>query len=61
MVGHQAMAPDLDAKLAALLSERIAIEFVVGIVEENGLEAVSALRDIMRQSWNHRARDTGHG
>jgi hypothetical protein len=34
MVGHQAVTPHRDAVFAALMSEEIAVEFVVGVAEK---------------------------
>ena len=47
VVGHQAVGPDLDRALRALLGEQVAIERVVGRLEEYRLAAVAALGHVV--------------
>ena len=60
MVGHQAISPHRDARLAAALSQQIAVERVVGIAEEPARAAVAALRGVVRQAGDDDAGETGH-
>jgi len=60
MIGHQAVGPDRDTMLAALLTQQIAIEFVVGIGEKHVLAPISALGDMMGQTGNDETSDAGH-
>ncbi len=50
MVGRLAISPDLDAELAARLGERVAIEGVIVIAEENPLAPVASLGHVMRDA-----------
>jgi hypothetical protein len=43
MVGHQAVGPDLDAALAGLFSQQVAIDLLIPILEEDRLAPVAAL------------------
>jgi len=52
MIGHQAIGPDSDAMLAALLAQEIAVEFIVGVGEEHGFAPISALRHMVWQAGN---------
>ena len=61
MIGHQAVRPDRDTMLAALLTQQIAIEFVVGVGEKHVLAPISALGDMMGQTGNDETGDAGHG
>jgi len=61
MVGHQAMAPDLDPVLARLLGEQVTVEFMVGVREEHGLAPIAALGDMMRQAGDDETRDASRG
>jgi hypothetical protein len=54
------MRPDRDTMLAALLTQQIAIEFVVGIGENTFLPPISALGDMMGQTGNDETGDAGH-
>ena len=60
MVGHQAIGPDSDALLAALLAQEIAVEFIVGVGEEHGFAPISALRHVVWQAGNDETGDAGH-
>ena len=61
MVGHQAIRPHRDALFAALNAQQIALEFVIGIAEEDFLAPVAALRHMMRQAGENEAGDAGRG
>ena len=51
MVGRQAVGPDRDAMLAALLVKEIAVEFVIRVREEHGSRAAfRGSRDLMAQA-----------
>jgi hypothetical protein len=60
MVGHQAVAPDLDAGLGAALGQKVAVEREVGRLEEHRLAPVAALGDVVGKAWNDNAADTRH-
>jgi hypothetical protein len=44
MVGHQAISPPLNGRLAAVLGEEIAIDFLVAPFEEDCLTSVATVR-----------------
>jgi len=60
VIGHQAIGPDSDAMLTALLAREIAVEFIVGVGEEHGFAPISALRYMVRQAGNDETGDAGH-
>lgn len=61
VVGHQAVCPDLDARLQSLFGEQIEVDFVVAIVKEDGLAPVAALRDMVRKPRYDDASESRHG
>ena len=61
VVRHQTIGPASDAVLAALASQKVAIELVVVIAEEHSLAPVAALREVMGKSGDDEASDTSHG
>jgi hypothetical protein len=60
VVGHEAIGPNLDRRLAAVLGKQIAVDFLVARLEENGLAPIAALRNVMRAIWNDNSSDAGH-
>ncbi len=60
VIGHLAIGPDLDAELAAGLSQPVAIEGAVVVAEEDTLAPVASLGHVMRDARKDDARDTGH-
>ena len=60
MIGHQAAGPHRNASLQRLLGEQIEVDFVVAILEEDGLTPVAPLRDVMRKTRNRNPRQTRH-
>ena len=53
VVGHQAIGPDIEAALLAMLAEQLEIEPVVVLTEENVLAPIAPLGDVMRDARNH--------
>jgi hypothetical protein len=47
MVGHQAVRPHVDRRLAAALGEEIPIERMVPFGDEDRLATIAALRDVV--------------
>jgi hypothetical protein len=60
VVGHQAIAPDLDPRALGRLREEVEIERVVGLLEEGLLPTVAALGYMMRQAGDDETRKTSH-
>jgi hypothetical protein len=60
MVAHQAVAGDPDAGLACVPGEQLQVEGAVGILEEDGLTAISSLGNMMPAAWNYDAGDASH-
>jgi hypothetical protein len=60
VIGHQAVCPDLDARLQRLLQQEIEIDFVVAILKEDGLASVAALRDMVRKSRHYDTSESSH-
>jgi hypothetical protein len=56
VIGHQAIAPNLDTFVAARLGHQFQIGGVVAIVEERLLSAIATLGNVVRQRWNHNSR-----
>ena len=56
VIGHEAIAPDLDALLAAPLGHQFDVGRVVVIAKEGLLSAVAALGYVMRQTGNDQSR-----
>jgi hypothetical protein len=50
VIGHQAIAPNLDAPFAAPVGHQFDIRRIVSIVEKSLLAAVATLRDMVRQT-----------
>ena len=61
MVGHQAIGPHRNARLAAARGEEIAVERIIAVLEEHLLTPIAALRDMMRQTGHDDAGKAGHG
>ena len=60
VVGHQAIGPDLDARVGAMGGEKLAIEPVVLVAEERLQPAVAPLRDVVGMPRNHDSCQTCH-
>ena len=60
VVRHQAPGPHLDGRRAAMWGERIAMERIVGIVEEGPRAAIAALRDMVRMTGDDDTGEAGH-
>ena len=61
VVRHEAIGPHRDARLATALAEKIEIEQIVVVAEEDIQAPVAALRDMMRQIGDDETSDAGHG
>lgn len=60
VVGHEAVGPDGHAGLARLLGQQIAVDFVIAILEKDGLLPVAALRYMVGQTWDDEAGEARH-
>ena len=60
MVGHQAPGPNRDPRIGAAFGHQLDIEPIVVIVEKDGLAAVAALGDVMRNTGHDGPREPGH-
>jgi hypothetical protein len=60
VVGHEAIGPHRDARLAVALGQEIAVEGVVAVREEHALTPIALPRDMMRQAGNDDAAEAGH-
>ena len=61
VIGHQAICPDLDARLLRLFGEKIAVYLLIAVLEEDGLAPVAALCYMMRAVGHDDASDARHG
>ena len=61
MVGRQAVGPDLDASLAHLFGEDVAVAVLVAVFEEDRLAPIAPRGDMMRKAGGHDARQASHG
>jgi len=61
MVGHQAIAPDLDMRPPAGFGRQVQIELIIPTLEEHLLAAVAALGHMVGDAGQDEARKTGHG
>ena len=60
VVGHEAIGPDLDTPAPDLFRQKIAVDLLVAVLKENRLAPVSTLGDVVGQSGNNDASETGH-
>lgn len=60
MVGKQAVRPNCNLLLVALLRQEVTVDPVVERAKEGRLPPVSPLGHVMRQSWNDEPRDSCH-
>lgn len=58
VIGHQAVAPDLNALLTAPLGHQFHVSRIVPVVEERLLSAVATLGDVVRQTRNDQSRQS---
>lgn len=61
VIGHQAIGPHADLRLAHLFGKNVAIDVLIAVFEKDGFTAVAARRDVMRAAWNDDAQEPGHG
>lgn len=61
MVGHQAIAPDLQPCLPRGLAQQIFIKHIVLIIEECWQATVASLGHMMRKARDNKAGKTSHG
>ena len=48
MIWHEAVRPNLDPRLVRLLGQKVAIDLVVAVLEEDRLSSIPALRHVVR-------------
>ena len=60
MIGHQAVRPHLNCRLARLLGLQISINLLIAIFEKDRLPTVPTLRNVMRKAGNHHTRQSCH-
>jgi len=61
VIPHQAVPRDSERRSPAMLRQQAKIHHAVGLVKEDGLLPVPALRDVMPASRHHHARHSSHG
>jgi len=60
VVRHQAPGPHLDGGRTAMCGKQIAVERIIGVVEEGPRAAVAALRDMVRMTGDDDTGEAGH-
>ena len=60
VIGHQAIRPDDQAELAAVLPEHVEVDGAVLIGEKGGLPAISPGGYVVRKARHDNAGETGH-
>jgi len=60
VIGHEAIGPHPDRRFATVLGKKIAIDFLVAGLEENGFAPIAALRNVMRTSGDDDASEASH-
>jgi hypothetical protein len=61
VVGHQAIGPGLHPAPPGLLGQEVALPILVALLEKDRLSPVTPLDDMVRQTENDDASETGHG
>ena len=59
MVGHQAIGPHLNPRLACLLGQQIAINILITVLKEDRLTPITSRGDVVRDARDNDAGDTG--
>jgi len=60
VIGHQAVGPDFQVRLGRAASKEAQVGRAVGGVQEDVGTSVAAVGDVVRQSGNNHARESGH-
>jgi hypothetical protein len=60
VIGHQAVAPNLDAPFAAPLGYQLQLRGIVFVAEKRLLSAISPLRYVVRQARHDQSRKSRH-
>ena len=60
MIGHQAIGPNRDARLARLFGQEIAVDLVIAILEEDRFTPIPPLSDMVREAGDDRAGEARH-
>jgi len=60
VIGHEAEAVDLDFGLGAEETEAVEVFEAVGVCDENAFLVVSSLGDVVDESGDNEAGDSGH-
>ena len=60
VIGHQAIGPNSEAELAAVLAEHVQVDGAVLIGEKGGLPAIPPGGDVVRKAGHDDAGETGH-
>jgi len=60
VVGHQAVGPDFDARVARRIGQQVEIKLVVIIFKESPLASIATLGHVMRDSSQNQASEAGH-
>lgn len=55
VVGHEAIGPDLNARLVHLLGQKVAIDVLVAILEKDRFTSIAPRRDMMRTTGDGNA------
>ncbi len=58
MVGHQAIGPNLDLRLAGLRRQQVAIDVLIAILEEDRLTPVAPLGHVAPKAGDQEAGET---
>jgi len=60
MIGHQAIGPYLDMPTPGLLGEKIAVDLLVTVLEEDRFAAIATLGDVVRRVADDNAAQASH-
>jgi hypothetical protein len=61
VVGHQAIGPHIHVFLTRMLCQKITVDLLVAVFEEDGFATVAALCHVMWQAVNSHTGETSHG
>ena len=60
VIGHQAVSPHLHPGFAHLLRQKVEIDLLVAVLEEDRLAPIASLRHVVRQARNDDASEARH-
>jgi len=60
VIAHEAVACDAQPRAAAVAAQDAELESAVGVVEEDCLPEIAALRNMMPAARSHHASDSAH-